>query len=93
MKLTIKDNIYVSVNKETGTPRFKLESPEIELDIAIDDITKLNIITPSTVKWEDHLPLKYMVFDWLYQKHHTYNILNKDVIKNLWEIENPSLKI
>ena len=29
MKLTIKDNIYVSVNKETGTPRFKLESPEI----------------------------------------------------------------
>ena len=34
MKLTIKDNICVSVNKETGTPRFKLESPEIELEIA-----------------------------------------------------------
>ena len=29
MKLTIKDNICVSVNKETGTLRFKLESPEI----------------------------------------------------------------
>ena len=29
MKLTIKDNICVSVNKETGTTRFKLESPEI----------------------------------------------------------------
>ena len=93
MKLTIKDNICVSVNKETGTTRFKLESPEIQLEIAINDITKLNIITPSTVKWEDHLQLKYVLFDWLYQKHQTYNILNKDVIKNLWEIENPTLKI
>ena len=93
MKLTIKDNICVSVNKETGTPRFKLESPEIKLEIVINDITKLNIITPSTVKWEDYLQLKYVLFDWLYQKHQTYNILNKDVIKNLWEIENPTLKI
>ena len=41
MKLTIKDNICVSVNKETGTPRFKLESPEIELEIAINDITRI----------------------------------------------------
>ena len=90
MKLTIKDNIYVSVNKETGTPRFKLESPEIELEIAIDDIAKLNIINPSTVKWKDHFPLKYVLFGWLYQKNETYNILNKDVIKKLWEIENPS---
>ena len=90
MKRTIKDNIYVSVNKETATPRFRIESPEINLEIAIDDITKLNIITPSTAKWDDHLQLKYVLFDWLYQKHQTYNILNKDVIKNLWEIENPS---
>lgn len=93
MQLTIKDNIFVSIHEGEGTPCFHLISPEIELTIAIENISELNIITPSSVSWYDHLTLKYMLFDWLYKIHPTYGIQNKEAIKDIWNISNPTNKI